>query len=65
MSASLSGRAGNIVVIIASRFGLDGPSIESEIFRTRPERPALSPPSLLGTGSLSRGVDHPPHLGRC
>ena len=39
-----------IVVGIATRYGLDGPGIESrwwgEIFRTHPERP-WGPPSLL------------------
>jgi hypothetical protein len=38
---------------IATRYGLDGPGIESrgggEIFRTRPDRP-LGPPSLLYSG---------------
>ena len=56
---------------IATRYGLDGPGIESrwgEIFRTRPDRPR-GPPSLLYNGyrvTLSgvkrpgSGVDHPP-----
>jgi hypothetical protein len=37
---------------IATRYGLDGPGIESrwgQIFRTRPDRP-LGPPSLLYNG---------------
>ena len=50
ISDSLSGRAGNILVIIATVYWLDGPGIESEIFRTRPDRPALSPPSFLYIG---------------
>jgi hypothetical protein len=50
ISDSRSGRAGNIVVIIATRYGLDGPGIESEIFRTRKDRPALSPSRLLYIG---------------
>jgi hypothetical protein len=58
---------------IATRYGLDGPGIESrwgggDIFRTRPDRP-WGPPSLLYNGYLvsfpgvkrpGRGVDHPP-----
>jgi len=39
-------------VVTATRYGLDGPGIESrrgEIFRTHPDRP-WSPPSLLYTG---------------
>jgi len=47
ISDSLTGRAGNIVVIIATVYWLDSPGIESEIFRTRRDRPALSPPRLL------------------
>jgi hypothetical protein len=56
---------------IATRYGLEGPGIESgrrEIFRTRPDRP-WGPPSLLYNGYRSfQGVkrpgrdDHPPHL---
>jgi hypothetical protein len=57
---------------IATRYGLDGPGIESRwrrIFRTRPDRP-WGPPSLLynryrvllGVKRPGRGVDHPPHL---
>jgi hypothetical protein len=59
---------------IATRFGLDGPEIESlwgEIFCTRPDRP-WGPPSLLynpyrvsfvGLKWPGSGVDHPPpHL---
>jgi hypothetical protein len=56
---------------IATRYGLDGPGIESwwgEIFRSRPHRP-WGPPSLLYNGyrvsfpGVKRpglGVDHPP-----
>jgi len=54
---------------IATRYGLDGPGIESrrgEIFRTRPENPGGHPASCtVGTGSFpeakrpGRGVDHP------
>ena len=54
---------------IATRYGLDGPGIESrrgEIFRTHPENPGAHPASCTtGTGSFSRakwpgrGVDHP------
>ena len=55
---------------IATRYGLDGPGIESrggQIFRTRPDRP-WGPPCLLYKGylisfleemRLGRGVDHP------
>ena len=59
---------------MATRYGLDGPGIESrsggEIFRTCPDRPCGSP-SLLYNGyrvSFSRvrrsdrGLDHPQHL---
>jgi hypothetical protein len=54
-------------VVIATRYGLDGPGIESrcgdEIFRPRPYRP-YSPPSLLYNGyRLKRtelGTYHPP-----
>jgi hypothetical protein len=58
---------------IATRYGLDGPVIESrwggENFRTRPDR-LWSPPSLLykgyqvfpGVMRSNRGVDHSPHL---
>ena len=57
-------------VSIATRYGLDGPGIESrwgEIFRTRPDRP-WGPPSLLyngygvfpGVKAAGRGADHPP-----
>ena len=41
-----------IYIYIATRYGLDGPGIESqwgEIFRTRPDRP-WDPPSLLYNG---------------
>jgi len=64
----------NTSVGIATRYGLDGPGIESrwggEIFRTRPELP-WDPQSLLQNGYRvsfsrvkrpSRGVDHPPQL---
>jgi hypothetical protein len=56
---------------IATRYGLDGPGIESrwgEIFRTRPDRP-WGPRSLLYSGfrvcfpgvkRTGRDVDHPP-----
>jgi hypothetical protein len=60
------------VVGIATRYGLDGPEIESRwgasIFRTSPDRP-WGPPSLLykgyrvsfpGIKRPGRGVDHPP-----
>jgi hypothetical protein len=50
ISDSLSGRAGNVVVIIATVYWLDGPSIKFEIVRTRPDRPALSPPRFLYIG---------------
>ena len=46
-NVGLVGRDG--VVGIATRYGLDGPGIESrwgEIFRTRPDQP-WGPPSLL------------------
>jgi hypothetical protein len=57
---------------IVTRYGLDGPVIESqwgEIFLTRPDW-SWGPPSLLYNwyGSLpgirrpGRGVDRPPHL---
>ena len=61
------GRDGSVG--IATRYGLEGPGIESrwgvEIFRARPDRP-WSAPGLLYNGyrvSLKRpgrGVDHPP-----
>ena len=53
---------------IATRYGLDGPGIET--FRTRPDRP-WGPPdplyngyrvSFLGVKRQERGVDHPLHL---
>ena len=56
---------------VTTRYGLDGPGIESrwgEIFRTSPDRP-WGPPSLLyngyrvnfpGVKRTGRGVDHPP-----
>jgi hypothetical protein len=58
--------------VTATRYGLDGPRIESrwgKIFRVRPDRP-WGPPSLLHKGyRLScpevkwpgRGVEHPLH----
>ena len=55
---------------IATHYGLDGPGIESRIFRTHPDRPR-GPPSLLYNGYRvsfpgikrpGRGVDYPPHL---
>ena len=57
---------------IATRYGMDGPGIESRrgVFRTRPDR-SCGPPSLLyngygvsfaGVQRPGRGVDHPPHL---
>jgi hypothetical protein len=59
-------------VSIATRYGMDGPRIESrggEIFRTHPDR-SWGPHSLLYDGyqvfprvkRLGRGVDRPPHL---
>ena len=57
---------------IATRYGLDGPGIESrwgEIFRTLQTGPGAHPASYtMGTGPFPgvkqprRGVDHPPHL---
>ena len=59
------------VVCIATRYGLDGPGIESPCgrdFLTLPDRP-WGPPSLLyneyrvsfpGVKRPGRGVDHPP-----
>ena len=59
-------------VVIATRYGLDGPWIESRWRRDfpHPPRPGLGPtqPPIMGTGSFpgvkrpGRGVDHPPHL---
>jgi hypothetical protein len=57
---------------IATRYGLEGPGIESrlgEIFCTHPDRP-WGPPSLLyhgyrvfpGGKAAGACVDHPPHL---
>jgi hypothetical protein len=60
-------------VSMVTRYGLDGPGIESrwgEIFHTNPDRP-WGPLSLLNNGHRvsfpgvkrpGRGVDHPPHL---
>ena len=55
---------------IATRYGLDGPGIESrsgEIFHSVQTGPGAHPASyIMGTGSLpgvkrpGRGVDHPP-----
>ena len=57
---------------IATRYGLDGPEIESrggvEVFRTRPDRPkGAAQPSIQQVPCLSpgvkrpgRGFDHPP-----
>jgi hypothetical protein len=58
---------------IATRYGLDGPGIESRwgarFFRTSPDRPLWGPPSLLydgyrvfhrGVKRPGRGADHPP-----
>jgi hypothetical protein len=46
---------------LATRYGLDGPGIESrggDIFRTRPgAHPATC--TITGTGSFSRGVNRP------
>jgi hypothetical protein len=61
----------NSVVGIVTRYGMDGPGIESRWRRNFPHqsRPALGPTSLLNNGyRLSfpgvrrpgRGVDHPP-----
>ena len=58
---------------IATRYGLDGPGIESrwvgEIFRTCPNHPLVHPASYtMGAGSFQgvnwqeRGVDHAPYL---
>jgi len=58
---------------IATRYGLDGPGIESQWGRDFPHRvktgPGARPASYtMGTGSFpgvkrpGRGVDHPPHL---
>jgi hypothetical protein len=58
---------------IATRYGLDGPGIESRWGRDFPHlfRPALRPTQLPiqwvpglspGVKRLGRGVDHPPHL---
>jgi hypothetical protein len=63
----------DISVGIATRYGLDGPGIESrwvgDIFRTRPDRP-WGPPSLLysgyrvfpGVNRQGLRVDRPPRL---
>jgi hypothetical protein len=50
-------------VDIATRYGLDGPGIESrwgEIFRTPPDRPCGPPGSFPGVKRPGRGVNHPP-----
>ena len=70
-SNSVPSQRRNGVIGIATRYGLDGPRIESrwgggEIFRTCPDRP-WGPPSLLYNGYRrfpgvtwpGRGVDHP------
>jgi len=60
---------------VATRYGLDGPGIESRWRRDfpHPSRPALRPtqppvqliPGLFaGVKRPGRGVDHPPHLPR-
>ena len=71
LPASSKGRDSSVG--IATRYGLDGPGIESrgggEIFRTRPYR-HWGPSSLIYKGYLlfsggktaGGGVDHPPHL---
>ena len=51
-------------VVIATRYGLDGPRIESRWGRhfPRPSRPALGPiqpPVTIGTGFLSQAVKRP------
>jgi hypothetical protein len=63
----------DITVGIATRYGLDGPTIESRWGRDfpHPSRPALGPIASpkMGTGSFpgdkvpGRGVDHPPPSG--
>jgi hypothetical protein len=60
-------------VNIATRYGLDGPGIESRWGKdiASPSRAALGPtqrpiqwvPGLPGLKQAGRGVDHPPHLG--
>ena len=61
------------IVGIATRYGLDGPGIESQWDRDFPHlsRPALGPtqPPMQWVPGLSQGVkrpgrgtDHPPHL---
>jgi hypothetical protein len=62
----------DISVGIATRYGLDGPWIESRwgIIFPHPSRPAWGPPSFLyngyrvfpGVKRPGRGVDHAPHL---
>ena len=64
-------RVATVSVSIVTRYGLDGPGIESrrsEIFRSRPTRP-WNPPSLLynryrvsfpGIKRPRRGLNHPP-----
>ena len=67
-----AGRDGSVGT--ATRYGLDGPGIESRKGRVfpHPSRPALGPSYTMGIGSLSgggggvkppgRGADNPPHL---
>jgi hypothetical protein len=53
---------------IATRYGLDGPGIESALVRTGPWAHRAS--YTMGTGFFpgvqrpGRGVDYPPHLAR-
>ena len=69
----ISFRGRDSSVGIATRYGLDGPGIESRWGRDfpHPSRPALGPtqPPVQWVPGLSRGVkrpgrgaDHPPHL---
>ena len=71
MPFKLVGR--DIAVGVATRYGLDGPGIESwwgKIFRTRPNRPWVLPNLLCneyrvfpgGYSGPGRGVDHLPPL---
>jgi hypothetical protein len=60
-------RSRESAVGIATRYGLDGPGIESrwggKIFRTRPDRPwGLPSFRFPGVKRPGRGVDHPPRL---
>ena len=49
---------------IATRYGLDGPGIESLWGRDfpHPSRPALGTGSFPGVKQPGRGVDHPPPI---